>query len=150
MNSKMSLQERGKKIALIFLRLTLAIGFLYAVADRFGLWGPPGTPNVFWGDFKNFLNYTAVLNPYIPEAFIPFIGWAATIAEIVIGIGLLAGYRLPLFSLMSGILLILFSIGMIVGIGIAAPLAYSVFTAAAASFLMAAVAWTNKRSKLEI
>jgi hypothetical protein len=26
-----------------------AAGFLSAVADRFGLWGPPGAPNVAWG-----------------------------------------------------------------------------------------------------
>jgi|GEM_PF-4494908 len=29
-----------------FLRFSLAAGLLSAVADRLGLWGPPGTPNV--------------------------------------------------------------------------------------------------------
>jgi hypothetical protein len=28
-----------------FLRAALAAGFFSAVADRFGLWGPPGTPH---------------------------------------------------------------------------------------------------------
>lgn len=29
-----------------FLRLALAAGSLSVAADRFGLWGPPGAPNV--------------------------------------------------------------------------------------------------------
>ncbi len=33
---------RLTRCAAIFLRLTLAGGFLTAVSDRFGLWGPPG------------------------------------------------------------------------------------------------------------
>jgi len=32
-----------------FLRLALGISFLSAVADRFGLWGVYGQPNVSWG-----------------------------------------------------------------------------------------------------
>lgn len=31
-----------------FLRDALGLGFLSALADRFGLWGPFGTPNVSW------------------------------------------------------------------------------------------------------
>jgi thiosulfate dehydrogenase (quinone) large subunit len=32
----------------VFLRIALAISFLSAVADRFGLWGAYGQPNVAW------------------------------------------------------------------------------------------------------
>ncbi len=39
----------------------LAAGFLSAVADRFGLWGPTGTPGVAWGGFDPFLVYTRKL-----------------------------------------------------------------------------------------
>jgi hypothetical protein len=35
---------RSTALAAVFLRLALAAGFLSGVADRFGLWGPPGTP----------------------------------------------------------------------------------------------------------
>jgi len=30
----------------VFLRLALGVTFLAAVSDRFGMWGPPGSPNV--------------------------------------------------------------------------------------------------------
>ena len=40
----MSDRIRSTAVAAIFLRFALAAGFLSAVADRFGLWGPPGTP----------------------------------------------------------------------------------------------------------
>ncbi len=38
-----------------FLRIALAISFLSAVADRFGLWGSPGAANVAWGDWPTFV-----------------------------------------------------------------------------------------------
>jgi hypothetical protein len=34
------------------LRVTIAAGFLSAVADRFGLWGPPGAANIDWGGLE--------------------------------------------------------------------------------------------------
>lgn len=43
-----------------FARIALAAAFLSAVADRFGLWGPPGATGVAWGDLKNFNDYVAV------------------------------------------------------------------------------------------
>ena len=46
-------------------RLALAAAFLSAVADRLGLWGPPGTPGVAWGSFEPFLAYTATINPWL-------------------------------------------------------------------------------------
>jgi len=36
---------RNPDFATAFLRAALAAGFFSAVADRFGLWGPPGTPH---------------------------------------------------------------------------------------------------------
>ena len=49
-----------KRVAVvtIFARLSLGFSFLSAVADRFGLWGPYGIPNVAWGDFGHFTAYT--------------------------------------------------------------------------------------------
>jgi hypothetical protein len=54
----------------IFLRLTLGVTFLTAAADRFGLWGQFGTPNVAWGDFARFAQYTGQLNPWAPAALV--------------------------------------------------------------------------------
>jgi hypothetical protein len=39
----------------LLLRVGLGVGFLSAVADRFGLWGAFGQPNVEWGNFSRFL-----------------------------------------------------------------------------------------------
>ena len=65
----MSDRIRSTAVAAIFLRLALAAGFLSAVADRFGLWGPPGTPGVAWGGFDRFLAYTGKLLWYLPPSW---------------------------------------------------------------------------------
>ena len=57
---------RLTRFAAIALRVALAAGFLSAVADRFGLWGMPGTPGVAWGDWSHFLTYTGRLNGFFP------------------------------------------------------------------------------------
>ncbi len=43
------------RVAPVVLRWALAVTILSAVADRFGLWGPPGTANVSWGDWPHFV-----------------------------------------------------------------------------------------------
>jgi putative oxidoreductase len=121
----------------IFLRIALAAGFLSAVADRFGLWGPPGATNVVWGAWQPFIEYVAILNWFAPQALHSTLGWGATIAEVVIAAGLLVGWRLRWFAIASGVLLMLFAITMTAAIGIKPPLDYSVFAAAAGSFLLA-------------
>ena len=52
------------KFSSVFLRLALGISFLSAVADRFGIWGAYGLPNVSWGDYPRFVAYTAKLNGF--------------------------------------------------------------------------------------
>ena len=89
-----------------------AAGFLSAVADRFGLWGPIGTPGVSWGGFAKFLDYTATILPYLSTTLVAVAGWAATVAEIVLGVALLAGVRVRLATLASGVLLLTFAIAM--------------------------------------
>lgn len=115
----------------LFLRLTLAIGFLSAVADRFGLW--PAEVSA-WGNWDNFLIYTQTINPWIPESFIPVLGGLATLAETVFGICLLIGFKTALIAQLSGWLLLLFAFAMTFSLGIKAPFDYSVFAAAAAAF----------------
>jgi hypothetical protein len=41
--------------ATLLLRIGIGAGFLSAVADRLGLWGAFGQPNVEWGNFSRFL-----------------------------------------------------------------------------------------------
>ena len=121
----------------LYLRLALGAGLLSAVADRFGLWGPPGAPLVSWGNFHNFLHYTAVLNPWLPVSWIPSVAWIATICEAAVGIALIFGLRTRLAAFASGVLTLVFALAMIFALGIKAPLDYSVFAFSAASFLLA-------------
>lgn len=119
----------------LFLRLTIAIAFLSAVADRFGMW--PKDLSV-WGNWQNFLDYTALINPWFPEAIIPAVGAVATAVEVILAVCLLIGFKTELMAKVSGILLLLFAFSMTFSIGIKAPLDYSVFTAAAAAFALSA------------
>ncbi len=125
-----------------FLRVALAAGFLSAVADRFGLWGPAGAANVAWGAWQPFVDYVAKLNWFAPTASTPILAWAATVAEVVLGIGLLIGWQLRWFALAAGLLLLSFAITMTLALGVKAPLDFSVFAAAGGAFLLAASAGT--------
>ncbi len=123
-----------------FLRLSLAAGFLSAVADRIGLWGPPGAPNVAWGEWGAFVEYVAMLNWFVPAPLIPALAWVATAAEMLFALGLIVGWRLRWFSLASGLLLFSFALTMTIADGFKPPLDYSVFAASAGAFLLAAIA----------
>ena len=131
----MSDRIRSTAVAAIFLRLALAAGFLSAVADRFGLWGPPGTPGVAWGGFDPFLAYTGKLLWYLPPALVPAAGWAAT----VLAVGLVAGVRLRVVALASGVVLWVFAATMTVALGPEPPLSSSVWSAAVGAFLLASL-----------
>lgn len=121
----------------LFARVALAISFLSAVADRFGLWTPLlGSENVAWGNMDNFIAYTGVLIPWVPKLFLPVLAWSATIAEVVFGVLLLIGFQMRIVALLSGILLLTFAFSMLFFLNVKAPLDYSVFTAAACAFLL--------------
>lgn len=127
------------QLASIFLRIALALSFLSAVADRFGLWGPAGSPNVAWGTFDAFIQYTGLLLWFLPKGLIPFFGWIATITEVVLAIGLIAGCYLRWLAFASAALLLTFAVTMTLALGIEPAFSYSVWTASAASFLLASV-----------
>lgn len=121
----------------LFARITIAIAFLSAVADRFGLWTPLlGSENVAWGNMANFTAYTGVLIPWVPKLILPVLAWSATIAEIALGILLLIGFQQRIVALLSGILLLTFALSMMFFVNVKAPLDYSVFTAAACALLL--------------
>lgn len=121
----------------LFARFALALGFLSAVADRFGLWTPLlGSENVVWGNMESFIAYTGVLLPWVPSSFFPLFAWTATIAEIVLGVCLIIGVQKRWVALFSGLLLLTFAFSMLFSLNIKAPLDYSVFAAAACAFLL--------------
>ena len=130
--------RRMQGISALFLRLALGVSFLSAVADRFGFWGAPGRRNVAWGDFSHFIAYTAKLNWFLPLATIPVLAWVSTGAEILLGIGLVLGIFTRIAALLSGLLLLAFALAMAFALGLEAPLSFSVFSASAGAFLLAA------------
>ena len=137
MNSKAAqLRENGTEIVRLFARFALGGSFLSAVADRFGLWGPYGAKNVSWGNFAHFVEYTGAVMSHFPSSLAVSFAWAATVAETLFGILLIAGFKTRMTSVLSGLLLLSFAMGMATGLGIKTPFDYSVFSAAAAAFLL--------------
>ena len=121
----------------VFLRFALAVSFLSAVADRFGLWGGSGEPHVAWGTFYKFVAYTGQLNWFLPSAAVPILAIVATCAETLLGILLVLGWQTRITALLSGVLLLLFAVTMTGALGIKAPLDASVFSAAGGALLLA-------------
>lgn len=127
------------RVAVLTLRVALALAFLSAVADRFGLWGPPGSPNVAWGTFDSFIEYTGLLLWFLPPAVVHVCGWIATALEVVFAVGLLSGYCVRWFALASALLMLSFAITMTIAMGLEPAFSYSVWTASASAFLLACV-----------
>jgi putative oxidoreductase len=136
MNDDRALKRRlaWRKLAFLYARATLGIAFLSGIADRFGLWRGR---NVGYGNFAGFVRYTAQVNSFMPASSIPFLAWAATAAELVLGILLLIGVWLRWTALASALLLILFGTAMAISFGLKSPLDYSVFSASGAAILLA-------------
>jgi uncharacterized membrane protein YphA (DoxX/SURF4 family) len=124
----------------VFLRFALGFSFLSAVADRFGLWGAFGQPNVAWGNFARFVAYTGQLNWFLPRATYPTLAIAATCAETLLGILLVLGWQTRIAALLSGVLLLVFAVTMTAALGIKAPLSFGVFSAMGGAFLLASCA----------
>ena len=125
-------------VSTVLLRLALGISFLSAVADRFGFWGVYGQPNVSWGNYARFVDYTAKLNWFLPAAMIPALAMIATVGETVLGLLLVLGWNTRIVALLSGGLLATFALTMTVALGVKAPLDFSVFSAAAGALLLGA------------
>ena len=132
-----------KKLIKLFLRFSISIGFLSAVADRFGLWSKEVSA---WGNWDSFLEYTQFINPWFPIAMISTIGIIATTAEIVFALCILLGYKTELFAKLSGFLLLVFALSMTFSSGIKGALDYSVFIASAGAFALS----TMKEKYMEL
>ena len=124
-------------VSSVFLRLALGISFLSAVADRFGLWGVYGQPNVAWGNYARFVAYTAKLNWFFPTGMIPVLANLSTVAETLFGLLLVLGWKTRTTALLSGVLVTTFALAMTVALGVKAPLDMSVFSAAGGALLLA-------------
>ena len=123
----------------LFLRIAIAVSFLSAVADRFGLWANPGSTNVAWGNWENFVSYSNSVNSFSSPELGRFLAVLATLLELVLPVLLLVGYRIRATSIAAGILLLLFALAMTYSFGLKPSLDYSVWTASAACFLLSTI-----------
>lgn len=121
----------------LFARIAIGMSFLSAVLDRIGLWTPLlGSESIVWGNMENFITYTGVLVPWVWKQILPLLAWMVTIVEVVLGVLLIIGFQKRIVALLSGILLLTFAFSMLFFSNLKAPFDYSVFTAAACSFLL--------------
>jgi putative oxidoreductase len=123
----------GERFTILYARVALGSAFLSGIASRFGLYGK----DAGYGNFSNFIRYTAEVNSFMPAVSIPFLAWSATAAELFLGITLILGVWPRWVALGSALLLALFGIAMAISFGIKSPLDYSVFSASAAAALLA-------------
>lgn len=140
----MTIRPSWARWAAFYARVTLGAAFLSGIADRFGLYGS----KVGYGDFAGFVRYTAQVNSFMPPSTIPFLAWAATVAELFFGIALIVGIWRVWVALGAAALLILFGTAMAISFGIKSPLDYSVFSASAAALLVAAYEASRKEREI--
>jgi len=114
--------ERLASFSSAFFRLALGASFLSAVADRFGLWGQFGQPNVSWGNFSRFVEYTGRLNWFLPHPIVSALAVIVTFAEVLLGLLLLVGWKTRITALCAGILVMIFGMAMTAALGVEAPL----------------------------
>src|SRR5579864_8398872 len=104
-------------VVLVFLRLAIGITFLSSVADRFGLWGPPGAHGVSWGNFAHFVAFTGQLNWFLPASAVSFVAWIDTALEAILGVTLIVGVQLRASAIAAGVLLLLYALTMAFALG---------------------------------
>jgi len=126
----------------LVLRIVLGITILSAVADRFGLWGAPGSNGVAWGNWENFVVYTQTLNPFASKSTAEILGAVATFFEILLSLLLIFGFKTRIAALGTTALMLVFSIAMAISVSVKAPFDYSVLTSAAAAFLLSTIGKT--------
>ena len=125
-----------QKIIEWFLRISLSVGFLSAISDRFGIWSKDIS---VWGNWQAFVKYTHTLLPFLSEKQAMIAAIIATFSEIFLGAILLVKYRTSLMAKISGFLLLSFGISLALFINIKAPLDYSVFIASAGAFALSII-----------
>lgn len=130
------------KLVKLFLRFAIAVGFLSAVADRFGLWNY----HLAWGNWDSFVAYTQTLLPSFSAGMVEGAALIATAAEVVLAILLIIGWKTSLVARLSGLLMLIFALAMSFSGGIKTAFDASVFTAVAAAFSLG----TMKEKFLEV
>jgi uncharacterized membrane protein YphA (DoxX/SURF4 family) len=121
------------------LRFAVGVGFILPVLDRIGFLGAPGSANVSWGNWTNFVTYANSLMPYFSPKMASIFGFVATIGEALFGVLLIIGYKIRLAAYGSFALTLIFAISMLLFTGYRSPFDYSVFSVSFACLLLASL-----------
>ena len=135
---RMPLLQSSRDLLTIPMRFALALAFLSSVSDRCGLLGPLGTPGVTWGNFANFLSYSAAINSFAPSTLQLALAINATILEGSLGVLLLVGLFTRSAAVAASLLLLSFAAAMTISFGIKPVLDYSVLSASFGALFLAA------------
>ena len=118
-------------VASFILRVSLAAGFLSAVASRLNLLYKNAS------GWNSFLDYTVQVNSFLPKNIIPPLAVTATVLETGFALLLLIGYQTRFAAFGTAALTFLFALAMAISQGIKEPLDYSVFAFSAGALLLA-------------
>lgn len=121
------------------MRLALGFGFILPVFDRLGILGPSGAQGVAWGTWDNFIAYTQTLVPFANESFAGVVGTFATVAETVLGICLILGWKTRIMAILTAGLTAMFGICMTIFLYPLAAVSYPVYVFTAAALLLASI-----------
>ena len=131
--------ENAFKLPQFLLRLSVGVGFITPVLDRLGFLGPLGDRNIEWGNWDNFISYTGTLMPFLDKPAVNVMGVLATIAETVIGISLIIGFKTRLAAIGSFLLTLTFASLMSIFLGPKLPINFATFSVCTASLLLATI-----------
>jgi uncharacterized membrane protein YphA (DoxX/SURF4 family) len=129
--------KKYEQLGQLVTRIALGLGFLLPVFDRLGFMGAPDSGKAAWGDWSHFVAYTHQLMPFASLYTAHLAGLAATIAECVLGVCLLVGFKVKWMGLGAAIITLTFAGFMIFSLGISAPFKYPVFVFTGAGLLLA-------------
>ena len=128
------MDKKTKNYAQLYLRFALGTALLSAVADRLGFWSPSFT---VWGNMENFIEYTAKITSFLPNGMTTFNAYTATIAETVLGVLIIIGFKTKWVATLTGFLIMSFAISMTISLGIKSTFDASVWVGSAGAFLLA-------------
>ncbi len=128
------------------LRIFIGFAFMGAICDRLGLFGGPGTHGVSWGNFKNFVAYTAQVNSFLPAALIPSLAAIESIIEGALGAAMMLGFGVRKVTLASAALLCCLGLAMTISLGPASQFPFAVFVLTAGALVLSTLDTSSRCS----
>lgn len=134
-------------IAAWILAVALGLDLMAAIADRFGLFGPPGSAGVSWGSWEHFVAYTGeLLGPVLAPAS-PVAALLATLVEAVLSVLLVSGWQRRWAGKLTAGLLTIYLVAMAFTVGLDEVARYGMPLLIGGALLISAVPARRPRRK---